>query len=116
VKKGVNSTSVKIIREPRNYFLIGASRRLLLTVDSSEQLSRYNQNIELLDIDFNLLNAFGAANYIQSLAHAIEGLIKGYRLHRNPVFDGPQFAPILFEHLDEIHNLPEATARTVKIT
>ncbi|HUI29694.1 MAG TPA: hypothetical protein VLX91_05720 [Candidatus Acidoferrales bacterium] len=105
--------SVKIIRQPTNYLLTGASRGLLLTVDCCEQLSRYNRSNKLLNVDLNLLNAFTAANNIQSLAHAIDTLIQSYRLHRKPPFNGDEFAPILFQHLEEIHGLPEATIQTV---
>lgn len=105
--------SVKIIRQPTNYLLIGASRGLLLTVDCCEQLSRYNRENELLDVDLNLLNAFSVANDIQSLAHAIDTLIQSYGLHRRPPFNGDEFAPILFHRLEDIRGLPEATVPTL---
>jgi hypothetical protein len=105
--------SVKIIKQPTNYLLIGASRGLLLTVDCSEQLSRYNQDNNLLDVDYQLLNSFAAANDTQSLTQPIDSLIQNYGLHRRPAFTSQEFAPILSQSLGQIRQLPAATAQTI---
>lgn len=104
--------AVKIISQPGNFLLIGASRGFLLTVNCSEQLTRYNTKPELLETDLGPAS-FSTANDVDSLCALIDLLVKSYGLQRRRVFKGYQFAPILVKHLDEIRNLPPARIDSV---
>jgi len=107
--------SVKIIRLAENYLLVGGSRGLLLMVDCYQQLSRFNRPNQL-NVDLELLTRFREANNNQaSIQEAIDLLIRSYGLQRNPPFNGEEFAPILVQSLDQIHNLPEANIETIEL-
>jgi hypothetical protein len=107
--------AVKIIRQPDNFLLFGASKGFQLTVDCSKQLMLYNnaEESKLLDIDLRLAD-FSTTCDIVSLRLMIDTLIKSYGLQRRKVFNGDQFAPILAQHLDEIRSLLPATTSSIK--
>jgi len=105
--------AVKIVRQPDNFLLFGASRGFQLTVDCSMQLMLYNAEPKLLDIDLRLAD-FSTAGDIVSLRLLIDTLIKSYGLQRRKVFNGDRFAPILAQHLDEIRSLPPVTIDSIK--
>jgi len=104
--------AVKIISQPGNFLLIGASRGFLLTVNCSEQLTRYNTKPELLEIDLSLAS-FSTASDVDSLRVLIDLLVRSYGLQRRRVFRGDQFAPILVKHLGQIRNLPPARIESI---
>jgi hypothetical protein len=106
--------AVKIIRQPDDFLLVGASKGFLLQANCSERLRQYNKDQKLLDVDFRLLNGFSKLpNVSPPLPDLIDDLVRSYGIQRRKVFTGEQFSPILVQYLDEIRTLPAASIDSI---
>jgi len=97
--------TVKITRQSNNFFLIGP----IMSINCSEQLKLYNNNLKYLNMDFKLYKGFSSAHDAASLYPMIDKLAGDYGLRAGaPILRDRKFVQILVQYLTEIHAIPDA--------